>query len=75
MGAAMFGHIIPKYAISHIDGEIMSQCVDRTFEKVPLALLDWKGIKSEDKTSFLLRWNPLGCPTRKFKSRAHQNNV
>lgn len=44
-----FGHIIPKYAIPYLDSEILRQCVKKTFEKVECALLDWKGIKGEDK--------------------------
>lgn len=48
-GDIAFGHIIPKYAIHEVDVEIIKQCVDKTFEKVELAVLDWKGIKGEDK--------------------------
>ena len=44
-----FGHIIPKYAIPHVDVEILRQCIDKTLEKVELAVLDWKGIKGEYK--------------------------
>jgi D-aminoacyl-tRNA deacylase len=44
-----FGHIIPKYVIHEIDEEILKQCVDRTLERVELAVLDWKGIKGGDK--------------------------
>lgn len=44
-----FGHIIPKYAIATIDAECLRQCVQRTLEKVEAIILDWKGIRSEDK--------------------------
>jgi len=44
-----FGHIIPKYAIHEVNEEILKHCVDRTLEKVEWAVLDWKGIKGEDK--------------------------
>jgi Uncharacterized protein conserved in archaea len=40
-----FGHMIPKYAIPHVDAEIIKQCVERTMESVDSAILDWKGIK------------------------------
>lgn len=40
-----FGHIIPKYALQWIDADIIRQCVDRTREKVRIAVLDWKGIQ------------------------------
>lgn len=44
-----FGHMIPKYALPNIDLKILKQCVERTLEGVELAVLDWKGIKSENK--------------------------
>jgi len=44
-----FGHIIPKYALSTINGEIIKQCVERTMGTVDSAILDWKGIKGEHK--------------------------
>jgi D-aminoacyl-tRNA deacylase len=52
-GEAVFGHMIPKYAISAIDSEMILQCVERTVEHISLVLLDWKGIKSEDKPGLL----------------------
>ncbi len=66
MGAATFGHMIPKYAVSAIDADIVKQCVERTLEKVPLALLDWKGIKSEDKPSLLAALESAGLPYKKI---------
>jgi len=45
-----FGHMIPKYAIPYIDAEVLRQCVEKTLEKVELAVLDWKGIKGEHKS-------------------------
>lgn len=44
-----FGHMIPKYAISSLNLEILGQCVERTLEKVESVILDWKGIRGEDK--------------------------
>ena len=52
-GEAIFGHMIPKYAVSAIDSEMLSQCVEKTLEKVSLAILDWKGIQSRDKPKLL----------------------
>jgi D-aminoacyl-tRNA deacylase len=45
-----FGHIIPKYALSKVDVEIIRQCVEKTVENVDSIVLDWKGIKSEYKS-------------------------
>jgi D-aminoacyl-tRNA deacylase len=66
MGAATFGHMIPKYAIMHIDAEIIKHCVEKTLEKVPYALLDWKGIKSEDKPGLLNALETAGLPYQKM---------
>jgi D-aminoacyl-tRNA deacylase len=44
-----FGHMIPKYAIPTINTDTIRQCVERTLEKVEIAILDWKGIKGENK--------------------------
>jgi D-aminoacyl-tRNA deacylase len=65
VGAATFGHMIPKYAVSLIDAELIRQCVEKTMEKVPLALLDWKGIKSEDKPGLLSALESAGLPYNK----------
>jgi len=51
--AVAFGHIIPKHSIQHIDSGILQQCVNRTLEKVERAVLDWKGIKGDDKPRVL----------------------
>jgi len=44
-----FGHIIPKYAVSHVDAEIVRLCVQRTEEKVESAVFDWKGMRGADR--------------------------
>jgi D-aminoacyl-tRNA deacylase len=49
----IFGHIIPKYMIQHLDSDILLQCIEKTLEKIDYAILDWKGIKSSDKTQLL----------------------
>ncbi len=64
-GEAVFGHIIPKYAIAQVDSEILRQCVERTMEKVECAVLDWKGIRSEDKPKLLSKLQEAGLSTKK----------
>jgi len=44
-----FGHMIPKYAVSGVDLEIVEQCIERTVEDVKSVILDWKGIRGTDK--------------------------
>ena len=65
MGEASFGHMIPKYAVSHVDAEMLSHCIKRTLEKVQLAVLDWKGIKSIDKPNLLSTLENVGLPFKK----------
>ena len=64
-GEAVFGHMIPKYAVPDVDSEILSQCIQRTFEKVSLAVLDWKGIRSQDKPKLLSALQDVGLTIKK----------
>jgi D-aminoacyl-tRNA deacylase len=48
-----FGHIIAKHSIPQTTVETLNQCIERTLEKVELAILDWKGIRGEDKPRIL----------------------
>jgi D-aminoacyl-tRNA deacylase len=65
MGEAVFGHMIPKHAVSQVDAEMITQCIEKTYEKVTLALLDWKGIRSEDKPGLLEALESARLPYRK----------
>jgi D-aminoacyl-tRNA deacylase len=60
-----FGHIIPKYAIPHVDIEILKQCIDKTLEKVELAVLDWKGIKGGYKSRLVEMLKEMGVTFEK----------
>lgn len=60
-----FGHMIPKYVISSISPTILKQCAERTLERVESVVLDWKGIKGEDKTHLVESLNKLGIPFEK----------
>jgi D-aminoacyl-tRNA deacylase len=63
---AIFGHMIPKYAVSLIDAELLHHCVDRTLEKVDCVVLDWKGIKSADKPQLLEALEDAGLSYKKI---------
>jgi len=62
----IFGHIIPKYAVQWVDAEILSQCVERTLEKVDGAILDWKGIRGKDKPKLLAALREIGLRYRRI---------
>lgn len=61
----VFGHMIPKYALPYVDSEIIKQCIAKTLERVESVLLDWKGIKGEDKPSLLQSLDEIGIPFSK----------
>ncbi len=65
VGEFAFGHMIPKYATHLVDAEIISQCIEKSSEKVQLAVLDWKGIRSEDKPNILSALETVGLPFKK----------
>jgi D-aminoacyl-tRNA deacylase len=48
-----FGHIVPKYAVSELDSEVLRQCIVKTVEPVEKVVLDWKGITGADKNRLL----------------------
>jgi D-aminoacyl-tRNA deacylase len=64
-GKVAFGHIIPKYAISWINTEILQQCLEKTLERIELVTLDWKGIKGEDKPKLVRMLEEIGIPLEK----------
>jgi D-aminoacyl-tRNA deacylase len=65
-GKAVFSHMIPKYAVANTGSEMLSQCKQKTLEKVACALLDWKGIRSEDKPKLLSDLSAAGLDCEKI---------
>jgi D-aminoacyl-tRNA deacylase len=65
-GEAVFGHMIAKYAVQHVDAELLFQCVNRTLEKVDSAILDWKGLQSKDKPKVLAALRETGLQYKKI---------
>ena len=64
-GKEVFGHMVPKYAVSQLDSEMLRQCVEKSLEKITVAILDWKGIKSEDKPGLISALDEVGLPFKK----------
>jgi D-aminoacyl-tRNA deacylase len=63
---AVFGHMIPKYAIPSIDNALLLQCIQKTTPKASLVLLDWSGIKSQDKLNVLATLKNMDLPYEKI---------
>ncbi len=62
---AIFGHMIPKYALQKVDSKMLQQCVSATTEKVTHAILDWKGIPGQDKPKILEALDHINLPYTK----------
>ena len=62
---AVFGHMIPKYALAQVDAEILRQCIEKTLEKVERVILDWKGIRGEDKPRLMAAISETGLLIQK----------
>ena len=60
-----FGHMIPKHLVGVVDVEILRQCIEKTLEKVELAILDWKGIRGADKQPLMEKLENVGLEIRK----------
>jgi D-aminoacyl-tRNA deacylase len=60
-----FGHILPKYAVPHVDNEMVKQCVQRTFESVDHAVFDWKGMRGADRERLAVALKELGINVEK----------
>ena len=60
-----FGHMIPKHAICMMNAEMIRQCAERTVENVKTAVLDWKGIKGQDKGNLVRALSEVGLSIQK----------
>jgi len=60
-----FGHMIPKYVIPMVNTEMIRQCAERTVENVKTTLMDWKGIKGQDKEKLVEMLNEIGLTIQK----------
>jgi len=64
-GNVALGHIAPKHALEHVSQPMVEQMIDRTTPKPEFAVLDWKGMKSEEKHKITTTLNELSLPWRK----------
>ena len=60
-----FGHMIPKYVIPIMNAEMIKRCAERTVENVKTVVLDWKGIKSQDKEKLVQTLDEIGLSIQK----------
>jgi len=60
-----FGHIIPKYAVSTVDADMIRQCVEKAVGSVRTVVLDWKGVKGVDKEKLVRTLSEVGLSVQK----------
>jgi len=65
-GDVVFGHMIPKYAVANVDVSMLKHCAERSLEKVSEVLLDWRGIRGEDKSGLMAALDASGFVYRKI---------
>lgn len=62
-----FSHICPKYKIKFLNKEKLSNMLTSSIKKIDFALLDWKGINSEDKQFLIELFSQVKLPYKKLK--------
>ncbi|MDR2719868.1 MAG: hypothetical protein LBC03_03580 [Nitrososphaerota archaeon] len=65
-GEVFFSHMIPKYAVANLDVYMLRHCVVRSLEQISEVVLDWRGIKGEDKSGLLSVLDASGLIYRKI---------
>ena len=60
-------HIAPKYVLETINENMIKKAIDRSFEKVELCVLDWKGMKSQHRETLLQILEELHLPFAKVR--------
>ncbi|MFC2153878.1 D-aminoacyl-tRNA deacylase [Candidatus Altiarchaeota archaeon] len=66
-----FGHIAPKYAVDFINKAMIVQMIEKTVPKPELAILDWKGLKGEEKENITGILDELGFGWKKTRDFKH----
>jgi len=60
---AALGHLIPSYALSSLDAEMLRQAVEKS--GASFLFLDWKGMGREERRRVMALAEELGVPVRK----------
>lgn len=60
-------HICPKHAVENITKEMVQEMIKKTSEDVNFALIDWKGLNSEQRQKVITLLNQLNINWKKTK--------
>lgn len=69
------GHIASKYAVPLLDDFMLKQIVSRTLGKLNSFIIDWKGIKSEERSRIIQFAENNGIETLKTKDVLNLNTL
>ncbi|MFH1721264.1 MAG: D-aminoacyl-tRNA deacylase [Candidatus Altiarchaeota archaeon] len=70
-GSVAVGHMAPKYAVENLDEKILELMIAKTEPTPTLALIDWKGLKGDEKQKVTGLLEGAGLPwakTKQFKA-------
>lgn len=62
-----FGHIIPKYATSHITEEMLRQLIEKTTDRAEMLVFDWKGVRGKERTRIIEMAENMEVDVRKAR--------
>ncbi len=61
-----FGHMCPKYACDFVDFELFKQAIEKTYPEPELVLIDWKGLKGNQRRKIIAFAESFGIEWRKI---------
>ncbi len=56
----MFGHICPKYQANELNEELITQMIEKTVPRPKKAIIDWKGLKGEQRKLIISLLDKVG---------------
>ncbi len=66
-GAVACGHIASKHAMGGIDEAMVVEMLEKTRPRPPFALIDWKGLRGDERSRLTGILDGLGVPWRKTR--------
>jgi len=61
-----FGHMCPKYHLDNLDAELTEQMIEKTVPRPEIAILDWKGMKREQREKVVKILEEMGVEWEKI---------
>jgi len=56
------GHVLQKHAVDEVDEGTLRQAVEKTFPRAQRALIDWKGVSSQQRKRAIALCEKIGLP-------------